>query len=427
MPARTAARRTVRAAAATAVVAAVAGTALMPLSAYAAPSDGTGVLKVTMADPDPSGPLKRGGAAETFELTVTNTSDKAAVFHPQLIGTPSGPSPLQKDDVTFKVVAADGQPTTSFIEQKDGGWQGTFHAAGKPAGDGYEVPANRTLTWKVTIGLGANYPTNLGDFKLDVLPSPELAKDGTASHTLKTDSVFKAGKLNTWFDGFGACQGSTAPDCLELNVKYLADGDGAFHTPLATRLELKAAGFGTPDFQVRAQVGGTWQDVKSDSVAFDLPVISEGFGAASGERTTRLQVKLVPKTKLTMAAQIELKANVAFTKGNPKVIAAATGKIELAPATSSSPSPSPTTSASPSPSASTTASASASPSASASTTAAAGGTTSTTTTGSGTLANTGANSHTGLYSALAAALVATGGAAVWLGARRRKAVSGSQA
>jgi hypothetical protein len=56
MPARTAARRPVRAAAATAVVA-VAGPALMPLSAFAAPSEDAGVLKVTIVDKGPSGPL----------------------------------------------------------------------------------------------------------------------------------------------------------------------------------------------------------------------------------------------------------------------------------------------------------------------------------------------------------------------------------
>ncbi|MFE3284285.1 hypothetical protein ACFXJJ_14340, partial [Streptomyces sp. NPDC059233] len=79
-------------AAATAVVAAVAGSVLMPLSAYAAPAEAGNqhALKITMGAPAPSGPLTRGGAAQTFELTVANPSDKPHSFHPWILGTPAG-------------------------------------------------------------------------------------------------------------------------------------------------------------------------------------------------------------------------------------------------------------------------------------------------------------------------------------------------
>ncbi|WP_204357873.1 LPXTG cell wall anchor domain-containing protein [Streptomyces sp. ICC1] len=42
----------------------------------------------------------------------------------------------------------------------------------------------------------------------------------------------------------------------------------------------------------------------------------------------------------------------------------------------------------------------------------------------GALAHTGSDSNTGLYTGLAGALIALGGAAAWLGARRRNAVRG---
>ncbi|MFK0257296.1 hypothetical protein [Streptomyces sp. NPDC090445] len=427
MPARTAARRPVRAAAATAVVAAVAGTALMPLSAYAAPAEDDGVLKITMSAPTPSGQLKPGGTPGTFELMVNNPSDKVRAFHPSISGIPKGPSPLQQNDVTFQVEPVGDTPASeSFAVQQGSSWERVFRPTGKTGG--FEVPAGGKLTWKVTVGLGASYPTNLGDLELlaSSAPASELAKDGKASLTFKKDPAVKVGEFKTWIASVGTCEGSAAPDCRELNVKYVATGEGTFNTALGSRLVLDSPELDSADLQVRAQVDGKWQDAKADSGKFTLPVISkENFGAASGERSTRIQIKLGPKSKLTKTTAFTVATDVFLNEGNTHPFTGIRGgKIDLAPAQgTSSPSPSPTTSASPSPSASASASASASPSASASTTAAAGGTTGTTTTGSGSLANTGANSNTGLYSALAAALVATGGAAVWLGARRRKAVS----
>lgn len=90
----------------------------------------------------------------------------------------------------------------------------------------------------------------------------------------------------------------------------------------------------------------------------------------------------------------------------------------------------PAPSASPAKTPSGSGSSSAEPTATASTTAPAGapgggtgsgaGTTLTTAAGGGSLAHTGASS-TGLYSALAGVLVALGGAAAWIGSRRRAA------
>ncbi|MFD8416399.1 LPXTG cell wall anchor domain-containing protein [Streptomyces sp. NPDC059650] len=421
MPARTAVRRPVRAAAAAAVVAAVAGTALAPLSAFAAPAEDGGVLQITMGAPDHDGKLKPGGTPGTFELTVTNRSDKVRAFHPSISGIPTGPSPLQQNDVTFQVEAVGDTPASeSAVLQQDSVWRRVLRPTGKTGG--FEVPAGGKLTWKVTVGLGASYPTNLGDFELraSTTPESELAKDGGASLTFKRDPAVKVGEFNTWIDGIGACEGSTAPDCRELNMKYVATGEGRFNTALGSRLVLKSPELDSADLQVRAQVDGKWQDAKADSGKFTLPVALKDFGAASGERSTRVQIKLGPKSKLTKVTAFEMATDVFLNEGNTYPFTGIKGgKIDLAPAQgASSPSPSPSTSASPSPSAS----ASASPSASASTTAA-GGTTTGTTGSSGSLASTGADSNTGLYSALAAALVAAGGAAVWLGARRRRAAS----
>ncbi|MCX5147062.1 LPXTG cell wall anchor domain-containing protein [Streptomyces sp. NBC_00320] len=424
MSARTATRRNLRSAAATAVVAAVAGTVLMPLSAYAAPAEAGNqhALKITVGAPAPSGPLTRGGATETFELTVANPSDKAHSFHPWMIGTPAGASPLQKADVTFKVEGVTAPATESSIGQQDGEWQGMFHPAGKEASEGFEIPAGGKLTWKVTVGLNKSYPTNDGDFQLRATSyRNEVAEGGDASLTFKSDPAVKAGKLETSFKNIGDCKGVPALQCREMDLSYRVTGDGEFGTALYSWLDLSfGSQVNVPNLQLWTQVDGKWEALSTaDPYHFMLPTIPKGFSAASGERVLHLRASFGPNTDFKKATDVTLHAGVSLPEGNTYEFAGADTKFQLTPPTATtSPSPSPT----PSKSATAQPSASASPSASA-TTATAGGTNSNTkATGStGTLAKTGAGSDTGLYAGLAATLVVLGGAAAWLGARRRRA------
>ncbi|MGW8778800.1 LPXTG cell wall anchor domain-containing protein [Streptomyces sp. NPDC055796] len=426
MSARTTTRRTLRSAAATAVVAAVAGTVLMPLSAYAAPAeDGNhNALKMTMSAPVPSGPLTRGGATETFELTATNTTDKPSSFHPWLLLDGAGASPLQQSDVVFKVEGVTAPATESLIGQQDGEWQGMFHPAGKSGGEGFEIPAGAKMTWKVTIGLGKSYPTTNGDFTLRATSyAGEVAQSGIASLAFKTDPSVKTGKLETSFKNVGDCKGVPALQCREMDLSYRLTGDGEFNTALRTSLGVN---FGTdvkvPNLQLEMLVDGKWQGVSTaDPYNFTLPTIPKGFSAASGERVLHLRTSFGPNTDYKKATDVTLQAGVGLAEGNTYDFAGAETKFQLAPATA-------TTSPSPTPSKSATTQPSASPSASASSSAtavAANTTTNTKATGaSGSLAQTGADSNTGLYSGLAAVLVGLGGAAAWLGARRRRAVRG---
>ncbi|WP_030298670.1 LPXTG cell wall anchor domain-containing protein [Streptomyces katrae] len=420
MSARTATRRTLRSAAATAVVAAVAGTVLMPLSAYAAPAeDNHHALKITMGAPVPSGPLTRGGATETFELTATNTTDKPSSFHPWILGTPTGSKPLEKADVIFKVEGVTAPATDSFIGQQDGEWQGMFHPAGK-SGEGFEIPAGAKLTWKVTIGLTKSYPSIDGDFALRATSyQGEVAQGGDATLVFKAEQTVKTPTLETWFDQINPCQDKTPEyQCREMDLRYRATGDGEFGTALATYLENQVKG-GAPedaDLRYQLQVDGQWKDL-SQKDGYRLPDIAKGFGKASGERKVHLRVKVGPNAKLAKETTAILYAPVRPADDNTFAFATAEARFQIAPATATT-SPSPT----PSKSATTQPSTSPSPSASSSATAVAAATTNTKATGaSGTLAQTGADTNTGLYSGLAAVLVALGGGAAWLGARRRRA------
>ncbi|WP_405448125.1 LPXTG cell wall anchor domain-containing protein [Streptomyces erythrochromogenes] len=417
----------VRTAAAIAVVAGVV-TTLLPLSATAAsaaPAADHTVLRTEMGTPVPSGPLTRGGATETFDLTVKNPSGKAVEYKPWMLLDPKGPSLLQRDDVVFKVEAVDAPATKSSVGQQDGGWQGTFSPSAKDAYAGFDIPANGKMTWKVTIGLGANYPTNNGDFNLTATSyNNSVATGGADSHLFKVDPQTKTGELRTWFK-----QVSSGKDGQEqrayLDLNYQATGDGAFGTALATSLSLSHPGEQFADYRLQALIDGRWQDLEAKDSRYELPRIAKGFGAASGVHTQPLRLSLGKDSKLTKRTTITMEAEVRQAEGNTWPLMTVPVKFPLVPIaepaptepttnpttpTTTTPSPTPT----PTPSSTST---SAVQQAVATTT----GNSNVTTTGSstGSLAATGAGSSTGLYAGLAAALVALGAAAAWLGRRRR--------
>ncbi|GGP95896.1 hypothetical protein ACIRSJ_14045 [Streptomyces virginiae] len=417
----------VRTAAAIAVVAGVV-TTLLPLSATAASAapatDDHAVLRTEMGAPVPSGPLTRGGATETFDLTVKNPTGKAVEYKPWMLLDAKGPSLLQKDDVVFKVEAVDAPATKASVGQQDGEWQGLFFPSAGEAGQGFDIPANGKMTWKVTLGLGANYPTNKGDFNFTATSyNNSVAPGGADSHLFKVDPQTKTGELKTWFK-----QVSSGKDGQEqrayLDLNYQATGDGTFNVPLATSLTLSHPGEEKADFRLQALIDGRWQDLNAKDSRYELPRIAKGFGAASGVHTQPLRLSLGRDTKLTKRTVITMEAEVRQAEGNTWPLLTAPVQFPLAPivepdttvpTTNPTTNPTnPTTSPSPTPTPSST---SAVQQAVATTT----GNSNVTTTGSstGSLATTGAGSSTGLYAGLAAALVVLGAAAAWLGRRRR--------
>ncbi|MCP3759549.1 LPXTG cell wall anchor domain-containing protein [Streptomyces sp. TBY4] len=420
MSARTAALRT---ASASVVVAAVAGTVLMPMTASAEEGNPR-ALKTTMSAPVPSGPLTRGGATESFELTVTNPTDKVSSYHPwMLLDTPGSTMTLQQSDVVFKVEAVDAPATESEIGQQDGGWQGLFRPADKSK-DGFEIPAGGKLTWKVTMGLGKSYPTNTGDFTLRAASyAGEIAEGGESSLTFKTSPAVNPWKLETSFTNVGDCEGSKAPDCREMELHYRLNGTNTFDYGLATSVELNFPNAVTP-YRARVKVDGAWKDLGEVS-NFRLPVIPKGFGNASGEHVVRLQIA-IGSTSPQKAAKVGVHASVGYAEGNGRPFAGTEVTVGLAPKTTTPPttpaptSPAPTTPAptTPAPTGSTT-TAPVTTAPVATTSPATGNTPAPT----GSLARTGSDSNTALYSGLAAVLIGLGGVVAWF-ARRRRTVRG---
>ncbi|MFJ2749286.1 LPXTG cell wall anchor domain-containing protein [Streptomyces sp. NPDC087297] len=417
----------VRTAAAIAVVAGVV-TTLLPLSATAvsaAPvADDQAVLRTEMGAPVPSGSLTRGGATETFDLTVKNPTGKPVQYKPWMLVDQTGPSRLQKDDVVFKVDAVDAPATKSSVGQQDGGWQGLFYpatAGGKESGAGFDIPANGKMTWKVTIGLGAHYPTNDGDFTFTATSwNNSVAPGGADSHLFKVAPQIKAGELKTWFK-----QVSSGKDGQEqrayLDLNYQATGEGTFDTALATTLSLSHPGEQKADFRLQALIDGRWQDLEGAYDRYELPRIPKGFGASDGVRTLPLRVSLGKNTGLTKKTVITMEAEVSHAEGNTYPFKNSSVQFPLAPIVETVP-PSGTPSGSPSPAPAPSTTPSTTPVVQQAVATTAGNANLTTTAASnGSLAHTGADSGTGLYAGLAAALVALGAAAAWLGRRRRTA------
>ncbi|MFG2993724.1 LPXTG cell wall anchor domain-containing protein [Streptomyces sp. NPDC048257] len=415
----------VRTAAAIAVVAGVV-TTLLPLAATAASAapvtDDQAVLRTEMGTPVPSGPLSRGGATETFDLTVKNPTGKAVSYKPWMLLDQTGPSRLQKDDVVFKVDAVDAPATKSSVGQQDGGWQGLFYpatAGGKESGEGFDIPANGKMTWKVTLGLGANYPTNDGDFTFTATSyNNSVAPGGAGSHLFKVDPQIKTGELKTWFK-----QVSSGKDGQEqrayLNLNYQATGEGTFGTALATTLILSHPGEQKADFRLQALIDGRWQDVTGEYGRYELPRIPKGFGSSAGVHTLPLRVCLGLDTQLTKKTVITMESEVRHAEGNTFPFQNSSVQFPLVPIVENAP---PTDKPSTTPPTTPPTTAPATPVVQPAVATSTGNANLTTTAAStGSLAHTGAGSSTGLYAGLAAALVVLGAAAAWLGRRRRTA------
>ncbi|MFE4265458.1 LAETG motif-containing sortase-dependent surface protein, partial [Streptomyces sp. NPDC056883] len=372
-----------------------------------------------------SGPLTRGGATETFELTVANTTDKVSSYHPwMLLNTPGSTMTLQQSDVVYKVEAVNAPATESKIGQQDGEWQGLFYPAGKPA-DGFEIPAGGKLTWKVTMGLGKSYPTNTGDFTLRAASyAGEIAENGESTLTFKTSPAVNPWKLETSFTNVGDCEGSKGSDCREMELHYRVNGTNTFDYGLATRVELNFPNAVTP-YQARVKVNGAWKDLGEVS-NFMLPVIPKGFGNASGEHVVRLQIA-IGSTSPQKAAKVGVHASVGYAEGNDRPFAGTETTIDLSPKTATTPptTPAPTSPAPTSPAPTTPAPTGSATTAPVTTAPAATTTpaTSNTPKPTGSLAHTGSDSNTALYSGLAAALIGLGGAVAWF-ARHRRTVRG---
>ncbi|MGW0875763.1 hypothetical protein ACWD3Z_35540 [Streptomyces sp. NPDC002740] len=429
MSVRSAAARRIRIVAATAVVTAVAGAAFVPATAVAAGAAdkaGDHALRMTLGAPAPTGPLKRGGATESMILTVANSSDKAQDFSAWLPGTPDGPSPVLKDSIVFDVTAVDAPATKSAVGRQDGSFQGLFFPATGNAASTFSIPAKTEYTWKVTVGLGASYPTNDGDFTLTAGRLVGDTDDEPSRNTqvFKTDPAITPGKLNVaWEQKTGAV--ARPGQRAELVLNATATGPGEFPAELQRTVSAQQfrEGAGHPDFVLEAEVGGKIVKLKeSNDSEWELPVMAKGFGSSAGTESIKLYLSLGARSDIEKDTVVPLEALISM--GDSWGFNGAETEVKAGPAVVTAPSGTPSTT----PSASASASAPASPSASASTSAAtitggtAGGTTNTTG-ATGSLAATGSGGGV-LYGALAAALLAVGGAAAWFGTRRRRAARG---
>ncbi|WP_406007700.1 hypothetical protein OG440_17205 [Streptomyces sp. NBC_00637] len=434
MSVRSVAARRIRTVAATAVVTAVAGAAFVPAAAVAADKAGdesgaktaeTGghALRMTLGAPSPTGPLKRGGATESMILTVANSSDKAQDFSAWLPGTPDGPSPVLKDSIVFAVTAVDAPATKSAIGRQDGLFQGLFFPATGNAASSFSIPAKTEFTWKVTVGLGASYPTNDGDFTLTAGRLVGDTDDDPTRNTqvFKIDPAITPGKLNVaWEQETGAV--ARPGRRAELVLNATATGPGEFPAELRRTVSAQEfrEGAGHPDFVLEAEVGGKIVKLKEfNDSEWELPAIAKGFGASTGTESIKLYLSLGEKSDIEKDTVVPLHA--LFSMGDTWGFNGAETKVKAGPAVVTAPSGTPSTTPSASGSASTSASPSASASGSAATTTGGtiGGTTNTTTNATGSLAATGSGGA--LYGGLAAALLGVGGAAAWFGTRRRRA------
>ncbi|MGW4802513.1 hypothetical protein [Kitasatospora sp. NPDC004272] len=177
--------------------------AATPSATSSASSDPAAAKPLTakLSAPSEITPLTRGGSTESMTLTVTNDSDQAQPFHPEVLVTPTGPALTMDDPYSFSAQAIDAPPTwglATWSENQSGGWVLPDH--GMPSSQ-FTVPAHQTYTWSVSVGAtarlaaadsaltftlanDADNSTNLGSVTIPITPitnpDPAAAKPLTA-------------------------------------------------------------------------------------------------------------------------------------------------------------------------------------------------------------------------------------------------------
>ncbi|MCZ4125068.1 LPXTG cell wall anchor domain-containing protein [Streptomyces sp. H39-S7] len=414
MSARTLSRRP-RLVAAVTVAAAVCGTALLPAAAHAdAPADKP--LGIAFSAPSPSGPLVRGGATESDTVSATNNNDKALDFSPNILGIPVGGSPLDGSEVKLAVVPVTAPATDVAVGSQGPSVVLTLRPHGEKFSR-FSIPAKATYTWKVTVGLNANFPSNDGNLTLtfDTGSSENSPSHPVPAITFQASPAIRIGTITDRFGG--DTQVSAAkPAVFSLDVD---NQNGGGHYDKALRTELTAFGGRRQELNLFVWLSGRWVEVAApDRVnTWLLPDIPAGF---AGDQTYHYKLKFtVPEGKEpTTATVLNLGAKTALSSGNTSIITSVTRNLTVlpgGPATTPAGTPSSTPSAKPTPSASSTTS-SPVPTASATTDAPVNT--------KGSLAHTGANGSNGTLAAGAGVLVALGAALAFVGLRRRRNLQG---
>lgn len=347
------------ASAAALTVAAAVGTTLVPLSAHAAPVAPQKPLTIELGTPAPAGPLTRGGASETFTFTVKNSADKPVDFQPWLIGDTDGASPIAASHVVFDVQPVNAPATDEFVGQQDTGAQGVFYPAAKGRNAPFSVPAKGELSWKVSVGLGKNYPSNNGNLKLladDLAENTKREQDdtlvfetspkintGPASMTLETDenAPIKPGTAGT------------------VDIVHQLKGGVTFDSDLRTILEVVEEPGSTgkiPELVIEELAeDGTYTRVKkfTGEEKWQLADVRKSYIY----KRTRLRVSVIDFKGIQKSVKITLHATTGLTEGNTHPFLGAQGRITVAPergTTQPSATPSTTPSATPSATASAT-------------------------------------------------------------------------
>ncbi|HZX39131.1 MAG TPA: LPXTG cell wall anchor domain-containing protein [Streptomyces sp.] len=418
------------AAAAAITVVATAGATLVPLTAaaHATPAGSGKPLTIELGVPAPGGPLTRGGASETFSLTVKNSADKPVDFQPWLVGETDGASPFAASHLVFDVQPVNAPATDEFVGQQGIGAQGHFHPAQQGRNAPFSVPAKGELSWKVSIGLGKNYPSNNGNLRLvaaDLAGNAKYEKDDTVA--FETSPKINAAPASMWLRTDENEPIKPGP-WGNVDLFHQLKGEGTFDTDLATTLEIAPepdADGEVPELVIEEWLGDG-KLVRAPKVPgldrWQLADLPKSYFTEKGKlHRYILRVRVIDFKGIQKPVKLTLRATTSLTEGNTMPFLEAEAKITVAPERGTAPSgkptvaPSPTASASPSPAASATPSGT--PSASATTSAAAAANDSVTTTGA--LASTGASSSTWYAAIAAAALIAAGGALTALRLRRR--------
>ncbi|MDH6577537.1 hypothetical protein [Kitasatospora sp. MAP5-34] len=330
MLARTFSRRA-RLASAT-IIAALAGAALLPATANAATPGQAATatpakpLTITLGTPSHSDrPLVRGGATETFTVTVSNSAKHAVTYVPAVWGSFAGPSPIAASDIKFAVQPIHAPSTGFSAGEQDQGVLASFFPAGGRVGKGFSVPAAGSFSWKVTVGLAKSYPANDATLALG-FNSLDNDVSNFARQVFRTSPTFKSGQFTEKFVSKYTNGGGTVSATKPLDVALtMHNGSGAaFSSGLQTWITILADSKSgqTQPLAVDVLENGHWVTLKSQGGQWTLPRIAPGL-ANGATYTYQLRLRGLKYQGTAKWTNVDLNAQTALTSGNTYVFGAA--------------------------------------------------------------------------------------------------------
>ncbi|MFJ5230172.1 hypothetical protein ACIQBJ_09755 [Kitasatospora sp. NPDC088391] len=271
-----------------ATLVAATGTAVLAPATAFADTPGTGTpapggakpLVATLVPNAGQGPLVRGGNGAELTMTVTNNSDEAQPFHPEVAVKPTGSNPRSWSWIDFSAKAISAPATYGIAHWgNDNEFSGVVVPENRMASVPFTVPARTTYSWAVSVKLKAALPVNETAVKVELLNDQDDSTN-SAPMTLPVDAP--TGALLQTFADYSGTVSYKQPFRTALN---LTNNGGDITSAITPTLRFdNASGQNTFPFELDVLQDDKWVTVAGTNNTWKLPAVAGGLAKGASHQ-----------------------------------------------------------------------------------------------------------------------------------------------